>query len=80
VPRLAGAPPEGRQWNGRKVADWLSEHLGRPVHRQRGWEKNLHHYLAAICAAHLDTDVQLWGMDEHRLELHPVLRRVWFNR
>ena len=30
--------PDGGQWNGRKVADWLSERLGRPVHRQRGWE------------------------------------------
>lgn len=35
---LASEPPEGGQWNGRKVADWLSERLGRPVHRQRGWE------------------------------------------
>ena len=31
-------PPEGGQWNGRKVADWLSERLGRKIHRQRGWE------------------------------------------
>ncbi len=31
-------PPEGGFWNGRKVADWLSERLDRPVHRQRGWE------------------------------------------
>lgn len=30
--------PDGGQWNGRKVADWLSERLGRPIHRQRGWE------------------------------------------
>jgi PAS domain S-box-containing protein len=35
---LQEPPPEGGQWNGRKVADWLSERLGRPVHRQRGWE------------------------------------------
>lgn len=35
---LQEEPPEGGVWNGRKVADWLSEHLGRPVHRQRGWE------------------------------------------
>ena len=30
--------PDGGQWNGRKVADWLSERLGRSIHRQRGWE------------------------------------------
>lgn len=35
---LQEEPPDGGFWNGRKVADWLSEHLGRPVHRQRGWE------------------------------------------
>ncbi len=35
---LQEEPPEGGCWNGRKVADWLSEHLGHPVHRQRGWE------------------------------------------
>jgi transposase len=35
---LQEEPPEGGFWNGRKVADWLSERLGHPVHRQRGWE------------------------------------------
>jgi transposase len=35
---LQGEPPDGGFWNGRKVADWLSERLGHPVHRQRGWE------------------------------------------
>jgi hypothetical protein len=29
---------DGRQWNGRKVADWIAELIGRPVGRQRGWE------------------------------------------
>ena len=33
------SPPidEGR-WNGAKVADWMSQQLGRTVSRQRGWE------------------------------------------
>jgi transposase len=35
---LQAEPPEGGHWNGRKVADWLSERLERPIHRQRGWE------------------------------------------
>lgn len=30
--------PDGGSWRGHKVAaDWLSERLGRPIHRQRGW-------------------------------------------
>ena len=30
--------PEGGLWNGRKVAEWLSEKMGLPVSRQRGWQ------------------------------------------
>jgi transposase len=40
--RLAQAlqeePPSGGWWNGPKVAAWMSEHLERPIHPQRGWE------------------------------------------
>jgi transposase len=35
---LQGAAPDGGLWNGKKVADWLSELKGEPIHRQRGWE------------------------------------------
>lgn len=35
---LQSAPPDGGQWNGRKVADWIAQLIGRPVARQRGWE------------------------------------------
>jgi transposase len=35
---LQEAPAEGGQWNGRKVADWIADVIGRPVSRQRGWE------------------------------------------
>ena len=35
---LQGAPADGGLWNGRKVADWMSELLGRRVSPQRGWE------------------------------------------
>lgn len=35
---LAFPPPEGGIWNGRKVADWISKVIGRPVDRQRGWD------------------------------------------
>ena len=35
---LQQPPADGGLWNGRKVADWMSELLGRKVSRQRGWE------------------------------------------
>jgi len=35
---LRGPAPDGGLWNGRKVADYLSELLGAPVSRQQGWE------------------------------------------
>ncbi|MEH1838981.1 MAG: hypothetical protein V7L20_09480 [Nostoc sp.] len=31
-------PPDGGLWNGRKVADWMSNHLECYIHPQRGWE------------------------------------------
>lgn len=31
-------PPGGGVWNGRKVADWIANLIGRPVGRQRGWD------------------------------------------
>ncbi|RCJ14863.1 hypothetical protein A6S26_09380 [Nostoc sp. ATCC 43529] len=30
--------PDGGLWNGRKVADWLTEATGTRISRQRGWE------------------------------------------
>jgi transposase len=40
---LQGPPSDGGRWNGAKVAGWMSQELGRPVNRQRGWE-----YLKAL--------------------------------
>ncbi len=34
---LAGQE-RGENWNGRRVAQWMSEQLGRPIHMQRGYE------------------------------------------
>ena len=39
----------------------------------------MHAQLKDVRAEHPDADVQLWAMDEHRLGLHPVLRRVWVD-
>ncbi len=35
---LEGKAPDGGLWNGRKVADWLSELTGKRISRYRGWE------------------------------------------
>jgi transposase len=35
---LEGKAPDGGLWNGRKVADWLSELTGKRISRHRGWE------------------------------------------
>lgn len=35
---IQGPAPDGGLWNGRKVADWMSELLERPIAPQRGWE------------------------------------------
>jgi transposase len=35
---LDGPAPDGGLWTGPKVAAWMGERLGRPIHPQRGWE------------------------------------------
>ncbi|MDJ0676137.1 MAG: winged helix-turn-helix domain-containing protein [Calothrix sp. MO_167.B42] len=35
---LSDKAPDGGLWNGRKVADWLSEVTGKRISRHRGWE------------------------------------------
>jgi transposase len=35
---LRGSAPDGGLWNGRKVAEYLSELIGQPISRQQGWE------------------------------------------
>jgi transposase len=35
---LSTAPPDGGEWTGPKVAEWIAARTGRRVHRQRGWE------------------------------------------
>lgn len=35
---LARPAPDGGLWTGPKVAAWMRERLGHPVHAQRGWE------------------------------------------
>lgn len=35
---ILAAQEQGENWNGRRVAQWMSEQLGRPIHMQRGYE------------------------------------------
>jgi transposase len=35
---LTSPAPDGGLWNGRKVAEWMSETTGQKVSRMRGWE------------------------------------------
>jgi transposase len=35
---LTQAQAQGERWSGRRVAQWISERLGRPIHMQRGYE------------------------------------------
>ena len=35
---LDGPAPDGGVWTGPKVAAWMADQLGHPVHPQRGWE------------------------------------------
>jgi hypothetical protein len=36
--------------------------------------------VARECQAHPEAEVELWAMDEHRVGLIPILRRVWAPR
>ncbi|MBO0796370.1 MAG: winged helix-turn-helix domain-containing protein [Ktedonobacteraceae bacterium] len=35
---LSQPPADGGLWNGPKVAAWMTERLGRPVDKRRGWD------------------------------------------
>lgn len=35
---LHGPAPDGGLWNSRKVAEWISQRIERPVAMQRGWD------------------------------------------
>jgi transposase len=38
VQALQGSASDGTPWSGPKVAQWMAQQLGRPIHPQRGWE------------------------------------------
>ncbi|MEG4818321.1 hypothetical protein [Microcoleus sp. K5-D4] len=92
---LQQPPPDGGLWNGRKVADWMSELKGKKVGRLhrvgisqvyevsiessssrtsgirypqnlRNGKKNLRRFVLKIKKENLESDVEVWSMDEHR--------------
>ena len=105
---LKGPAPDGGLWNGRKVADYLSELIGQPISRQQGWEylkqmrmrlrvprpshqeadrdeqeawkKKLRQEVERVQADHPNADVEVWSEDEHRIGLHPMVRRLWVEQ
>jgi len=57
--------------------------LPRPEHDlaslevQEAWKKKLRAQGKRIQQQHPLAAVEVWGMDEHRLGLKPIIRRVW---
>ena len=102
---MKGPAPDGGLWNGRKVAQYLSELIDQPISRQQGWEylkqmrmrlrvprpshqeadpdeqedwkKKLQQEVWRIQSEHPGADVEVWSEDEHRIGLHPIVRRIW---
>lgn len=100
--------PRWGLWNGRKVAEYLSELIGQSISRQQGWEylkqmrmrlrvprpqhqeadpdeqeawkKKLQSQVERIQSEHPAADVEVWSEDEHRIGLHPIVRRIWVEQ
>jgi transposase len=73
---LSGPAPQFDRWNGRTVAAWMVQRLGRPVRRQLGWV-----YLRRLGARflkprprHVRADPQ--AQTEFKQHLRPLLREV----
>ncbi|MGH2415121.1 MAG: IS630 family transposase [Microcystaceae cyanobacterium] len=57
---LKGMSPDGGLWNGRKVAEYLSELIGQEISRQQGWEylKQMRLRLRVPRPAHQEADLE----------------------
>ncbi len=102
---LRSSAPDGGLWTAPKVAAWIEQRTGEPVHETTAWRamrrlgftlqvprprharaasereqarfKKLKATAAALRRWHPADAVEVWGEDEARLGLKPVLRRVW---
>jgi transposase len=73
---LRGNAPDGGLWNGRKVADYLSELLGVTISRQQGWEylKQMEYRLRVPRPQHQQADLEL--QEDWKKKLAQELSRV----
>jgi len=73
---LSGPAPLHDRWNGRTVAAWISERLGRPIRRQLGWVylRRLGARLYVPRPQHVHADPQAHAAFKQRLR--PLLREV----
>lgn len=73
---IRGVAPDGGLWNGRKVADYLSEVLGTPVSRQQGWEylKAMELRLRVPRPQHQESDLQ--EQEAWKKKLHDEVERI----
>ena len=83
ISELLGRPvyPQ-RGWEYLKGLGWRlrvprPEHYSSDLQEQEAWKKKLQQEVKTVQAAHPDADVEAWAMDEHRIGLKPVLRKVW---
>jgi transposase len=84
-----GSAPQHDGWNGRTVAAWMAQRLGawlrvpRPRHvqadsqAQSDFKARLCPLVREVATAFPHARVELWTMDEHRIGLKPILRKVW---
>ena len=55
----------------------------RPSHseadpeEQEAWKKNRKQQVERIQSEHPNAAVEVWSEDEHRIGLHPTVRRIW---
>jgi hypothetical protein len=42
-------------------------------------EKKLDLKLRFLQARYPNAEIEIWSMDEHRIGLHPILRRIWVS-
>lgn len=48
--------------------------------RSKPFKKTLPEARQALQTAHRESQVELWAMDEHRIGLKPIIRRMWCKR
>jgi transposase len=73
---LHGPAPQHDRWNGRTVAAWIAERLGRPIRRQLGWVylRRLGARLRLPRPRHVHADPQ--AQADFKQRLRPLLREV----